>query len=485
MTAVAQKCGEFLGKSLNPECCLQVRSTNGVLNDPMLLNSVDNYIKENISEVIKCKFVEKLDKIKIEVLQNSDEEIDSVNPRNLFALIIDWIRKEFDENRLTNDELLLKTYMLYLNTNTRSLHDCLDIENNDHHYYSEIVHEYKSLSRKLSATKKSTENVNLNANANGNQANNNTAKDQNLTDSSSSLANSQANSQSNLNELIKDANNNKNSSSKMIAPIPTKTSKPKQFLFTRSDSDSSLSSVADDDENDWKVLGININGNKNNINGLVMVAGKLYLCYVKLKIHSPNATRNNSLDKSEIYSTIAFMNDVRCALGSVCLNGKLVVCGGYNKLDVLKTVEMYDDSTNKWTYLEPMKVARARFSVTILDAENENSSKIFAVGGSDGTKELCSSEVYDSKKNVWNFIRACPIERSNSGVCALNGLVYVIGGWNSSHSNKGLQRCDTYDSKTDEWKRIADLKIGRYQVSVTVLNGHIYAVGMQYIISRF
>lgn len=231
MTSVAQKCGEFLASTLTPETCLATRSINGVINDPLLLNSVDNYIKDKISEVIKCKYVEKLDKIKIEVLQNSDQEIDSVNPRHLFTLISDWIRKEFDESRLTSNQLLMKTYMLYLNTIDRSLHDCLDIENGDHNY-SEVIHEYKSLSRKLSTTRRSTENVSSNGTHQSNKSRHH---------------NQESLSNGNLNDFIKENNNlikdevvqnliknnhtNHHSTNKKTAG-PTK---PKQFLFTRSD----------------------------------------------------------------------------------------------------------------------------------------------------------------------------------------------------------------------------------------------------------
>jgi len=466
MNSVAQKCGEFLASTLTPDSCLTIRSINGVLGDPILLNQLDNFIKERASEVIKCKYVEKLDKIKIEVLQNSDQEIDHVNPRHLFTLISEWIRKEFSENRLTCEQLLMKTYMLYLNNLDRSLHDCLDIENSDHNY-SEVVHEYKSLSRKLSTTKRSTENVSSNSNGKHHMNNNKVVNDQEFLSSSNCNLSEflKENSVNHVKDLVvQNLIKNNNNHQKNVGPT-----KPKQFLFTRSDSDSSLSSIADDDEQDWKILAIDTNGSKNNLNGLVMIAGKIYLLSVKLKIHSPHATRNNSLEKPEIYTTISLMNNVRCSLGSACLNGKLIAVGGYNRSEVLKTVEMYDSSTNKWTYLEPMKVARARFNVCVID------DKVYAIGGSDGLKELNSAEVYDSKENKWRSIKRCPIERSNAGVCPLNGLVYVIGGWNSGHN--GLSRCDVYDPATDEWSRIADLNVERYQNSVCVLNGKIYVAG--------
>ena len=103
-----------------------------------------------------------------------------------------------------------------------------------------------------------------------------------------------------------------------------------------------------------------------------MIAGKLYLLNAKLKVHSPHTTRNNSLEKPEIYSTVSNMNVPRSALGICSLNNQLVVAGGNDKSGVLKTVEIYDNKTNRWSFLEPMKIARARFDITVLGTDFEN-----------------------------------------------------------------------------------------------------------------
>ena len=72
-----------------------------------------------------------------------------------------------------------------------------------------------------------------------------------------------------------------------------------------------------------------------------------------------------------------------------------------------------------------------------------------------GQKELISAEKFN--QDNWSLIAACPVERSNAGVCALNGKIYVIGGG----TTRGMQRCDTYDPTTNEWTRIADLNTGK------------------------
>jgi hypothetical protein len=45
-----------------------------------------------------------------------------------------------------------------------------------------------------------------------------------------------------------------------------------------------------------------------------------------------------------------------------------------------------------------------------------------------------------------------------TGVCNLDGKVYVIGGWNGQ---RGLTRCDVYDPKTQNWSDIKPLHSGK------------------------
>lgn len=92
--------------------------------------------------------------------------------------------------------------MLYLN-HDRTLHDCNDIENGDLQD-SEVIQDYKKLSRKVSVP-------------------------------------------------------NKQGQKKRSAQAPAK---PRQFLYTKSDSSSSLSSLSDEDDRDWKVVVTTANGGK-------------------------------------------------------------------------------------------------------------------------------------------------------------------------------------------------------------------------------
>lgn len=271
MTSLAHICGLSLVSTLTPENCLNVRSVKGVLKDPFLLNAVDNYVKQNIFQVAETKYLEGIPKIQVELLQNSDEERAAINEKHLFNMILHWIRNCFDTEMLNFSNITEKRFMLYLNRNDKILHDCVDIENGQIED-TELVQDYKKLSRKLSLPQQKA-------------------------------------------TPTHDAK----------AP-----SKPRQFLFTRSDSESSLSSLADDDDNDWKVLATCFTA-KHVILGLVTISGKLSVVTVKLTVNSPSPSpsnsRNHSIEKLDGYCFLPPMSSARCAVGACDLDGKLLVCG--------------------------------------------------------------------------------------------------------------------------------------------------------------
>ena len=68
----------------------------------------------------------------------------------------------------------------------------------------------------------------------------------------------------------------------------------------------------------------------------------------------------------------------RCRLGVAALNGKIYAVGGYDGSSFLKSVEVFDPMTNKWSYVSSMKVTRSRVAVVA------NMDRLWAIGGYDG-----------------------------------------------------------------------------------------------------
>ncbi|KAF8797157.1 influenza virus NS1A-binding protein homolog isoform X1 [Argiope bruennichi] len=412
MASAAKQCGKYLVDNMTPDNCISLRSLAGIASNPDLLNKVDNYIRQKIANVIKSKDFLALPTIPVELLQNSLEEKNATNLKHLCDMVVDWVKMMIDDQNYRFEDLAQKVHMLYLNPD-RTLHDCTDIENGDLQD-SEVIQDYKKLSSKLSVQS--------------------TGKPR----------------------------------SKPASQTPAK---PRQFLFTKSDSSSSLSSQSDEEDSDWKVIATTVNG-ENSLVGLVSGVGKLVVLSVVQRVHSPNhspiSSRNASVEKISTYSVVPPMSSARCSVGTAELEGKLLVCGGYDRGECLKTVESYDFNTNKWTTMQPMKVPRGRFNAAVVN------NKVYAVGGCDGQKDLGSAEYWDPETNSWKQLPSLPAVRSHAGVCSMDKKLYVIGGWNGQ---RGLKRCDIFDTEACTWSSIAPLSIGRYQAGVGAMNGFVYAVG--------
>jgi hypothetical protein len=55
-------------------------------------------------------------------------------------------------------------------------------------------------------------------------------------------------------------------------------------------------------------------------------------------------------------------------------------------------------------------------------------SKLYAVGGYDGTHTLSTTEVYDPAINAWSTETPMPTPRAGLGAAVVNGILYAIGG---------------------------------------------------------
>ncbi|XP_064457437.1 influenza virus NS1A-binding protein homolog isoform X2 [Ornithodoros turicata] len=404
---VIKYCGQHLVGNITPDNCTGIRAILAQAPDEDLVNQVDAYVRENISEVLKSKELQSLPHIQVELVQHSNVEMDSTNNKHLCHMVLDWMRSTFGEQG-SLEAITEKVHMLYLNLD-RTLHDCNDIETGDARD-TEMIQDYKRLSRRLSQP-----------------------------------------------------NGNKNKGRQSQASTPAK---PRQFLYTRSDSSGSSSS--DEEDRDWKVVATTSTGAHSTM-GLALVNGKMVVLSVVQRLNTASKGTESPPElahSGESYTTVPPMMSSRCSMGTVEFQGKLLVCGGYDRGECLRTVEIYDQDTNRWSLLKPMLTARGRVDATVLDG------CIYAIGGSDGSKELSSAEVYDGSS--WKALPPLTVARSNAGVCRLDGKVFVVGGWNGQ---RGLTCCDVYDPLTRVWFGVAPMLIGRYQAGVACLNREVYAVG--------
>lgn len=409
MERVSRACGQFLIAQLTPENCLSVRTIPGIAADPVLIEKLDHYIQEQTDLARVSKDTAGVCRLQLRVIQCSADDA-SITSHALCLLALEWVRRQIEVEDLTLDSLKEKKHLLYLNLDN-SLHDCCDIRPGDHQD-TEMVQDYKKISRKQS--------------------------------------------KSNL----------KGSKKIMIGLHPTK---PRMMLYSRS-----ISDEEEQQDVEWKMIA-HAEVAERSFLAIVTLNGMVSVLSVMQVINPPSPTgltphhsRPASVEKVDSYTLIPHMASPKCGSGTGNFHGSLLVCGGYDRGECLKEVELYSPKENTWTSLPDLKQGRGRFDLTVLN------DLAYAVGGCDGSKELNSVEVLDNETKRWSKVASLPLARSNTGVCSTRGKVFCIGGWNGY---SGIKQCDAYDPTTDTWATVAPLHTGRYQAGVAAIDGRVYAVG--------
>ena len=171
----------------------------------------------------------------------------------------------------------------------------------------------------------------------------------------------------------------------------------------------------------------------------------------------------------------------RTTLDCVLINGKIYVIGGLQIIggvidyNGLKTLEVYDLSTETWSTLPDMPTKRWGLSAVAFDG------KIFVVGGRTNVQgqAYSSVEVYDSQYSIWTTITtsSMPTARYQLVVCLLNDKIYAIDGWRSSSLGPIYDTVEVYNPITDVWTTETSMPVARARFDGYALNGKIYVYG--------
>lgn len=272
--------------------------------------------------------------------------------QSLCRLVLDWMKRQMVEDILSIGNLLERSHLLYLALDN-SLQDCADLPPG-HESESDLVQDYKRL-------------------------------------------------------VLKCPNNK--ARRKQVAA----TARPRVIIYSR---DIGEREDRDAVEPDWNVIGSAKVG-ENTFIALVTLNGLLTRVSVQLRLNLPQTTpspilppdsatsissgapvfssasqsasgslslgisREDSLNElTETFCEMAAMSGPKCGLGVAEWDGKLLVCGGYNRGECLKSVESYKPETNEWSIESNMNHARGRVQIAVLNGT------VYAVGGSNGKSSI-------------------------------------------------------------------------------------------------
>ena len=175
---------------------------------------------------------------------------------------------------------------------------------------------------------------------------------------------------------------------------------------------------------------------------------------------------------------------IRRDLGVAVVNGKIYAIGGRNDAGYLSTNEEYDPATNTWTTKTLMPTPRSDFGIAVFQ------NKIYCIGGiidfdwsGHGEGILCAvNEVYDPLTDTWENKTAMPTKRQRPKANAVNGKIYLIGGFqyhDSYYSNYGtieLNVNEVYDPETDSWSTKTPIPTTSSNPASATINNKIYVI---------
>ena len=105
--------------------------------------------------------------------------------------------------------------------------------------------------------------------------------------------------------------------------------------------------------------------------------------------------------------------------------------------------------------------------------------KIYVVGGWNGSAYQSALEVYDPATNTWSTKTNMPTATHQLAAAAIDGKLYVVGGRNEHSYATGLDVLEVYDPVTDTWSTKANMPTARQGLAAVPIFGSLYAVGGQ------
>ena len=209
------------------------------------------------------------------------------------------------------------------------------------------------------------------------------------------------------------------------------------------------------------------------INGIVYVAGGF--SYPPWTFHTVTEAYD---PRDNTWSTKAPMPTARDLTGTngAVVDGRMYVMGGNAKSKgggfgfCTDANEAYDPVTDTWTTRAPMPTARCHIAAVALNG------LIYAVGGTNtsGSARYSTVEIYNPATNSWTKGTPMPTARDQLTAVVIDGILYVAGGVKFSGA---LDTVEAFDPKTNRWTAKAPMPTPRAQHAAVAVNGSLFVIG--------
>ncbi len=155
-------------------------------------------------------------------------------------------------------------------------------------------------------------------------------------------------------------------------------------------------------------------------------------------------------------------------------NGIIYAMGGFsvNPIEVLSTVESYNEETDSWTTLSGQMTSKRKEFATVVGLDG----RIYAIGGDDGSNRLSTVEYLEPGIPGWNTLPDMPTWRDNlAAVTGVDGRIFAIGGLGPATY---LDVVEVFTPTSRTWTGITPMPTGRNRhAAVVAPDGKIYVLG--------
>ena len=125
-----------------------------------------------------------------------------------------------------------------------------------------------------------------------------------------------------------------------------------------------------------------------------------------------------------------------------------------------------------WSTKAPLLTQRGETGVAALDG------KIYVLGGEAlGNSASQLNQEYDPETDRWRNRAPLPHAMTHTAAVGFNGKLYAIGGFTKDVHVGALDLVFEYDLATDSWRQLAPLSSPRGSVGAAVVDGKIHVVG--------
>ena len=124
-----------------------------------------------------------------------------------------------------------------------------------------------------------------------------------------------------------------------------------------------------------------------------------------------------------------------------------------------------------WQSLPSMPTARSEIAAAALDG------KIYVAGGFNRSRTIAAFEVYDPATNRWAQRSPLPDDRRYLAMAAANGMIYATGGYTTRAPRVDRRDTFAYDPKSNSWRPVARMPGPRAEHLMVTLGGKIYVLG--------